>query len=77
MKSIFVLVKFKKKFSHVLVMISCIVKFHISMHKIFDNMLTDGLKFRGEEKEGRDDVIRRGLQTLVHCESPYINTKRA
>ena len=26
------------------------------MHKIFDNMLTDGLKFRGEEKEGRDDV---------------------
>ena len=37
-------------------MISCIVKFHISMHKIFDNMLTDELKFRGEEKEGRDDV---------------------
>ena len=26
------------------------------MHKIFNNMLTDGLKFRGEEKEGRDDV---------------------
>ena len=31
------------------------------MHKIFNNMLTDGLEFRGEEKEGRDDVIRRGL----------------
>ena len=39
------------------------IKFHISMHKIFDNMLTDGLKFRGEEKEGRDDVIRREIRS--------------
>jgi len=33
--------------------------FHIFMHKIFYNMLTDELKFREEEKkkkEGRDDV---------------------
>ena len=51
------------------------IKFHISMHKIFDNMLTDGLKFRGEEKEGRDDVIRREIRNSSTIRIPLYKAR--
>ena len=43
------------------------------MHKIFNNMLTDELKFQEEEKkEGMTWIHQRGIQTLTHSESPQL-----
>ena len=48
------------------------------MHKIFDNMLTDELKFQGEEKkEGMTWIHQRGIQTLTHSESPLLYNHEA
>ena len=58
-------------------MISCIVKFHTFMHKIFDNMLTDELKHfswgrkrrKGFQEEGREK--KEGMAYAKHYDVPY------
>ena len=43
------------------------------MHKIFNDMLTDELKFQEEEKkEGMTWIHQHRIQTLTHSESPHL-----
>ena len=47
------------------------IKFHISIHKIFDNMLTDGLKFQGEEKRRKGWRDSREIRSSSTVRVPW------